>query len=80
MYRLIFTLYIFTMLATGSAQWEILNQSGLLSSMDFVNSETGWIAGSGSLMKTDDGGINWLSVASSESLNIFLSMNLRAGA
>ncbi len=58
------------LLVTGTAQWEILNQSGPLSAIDFVNSETGWIAGSGSLMKTEDGGINWMSVAGNETLDI----------
>ena len=63
-------LFVLTMRATGIAQWEILNQSGPLSAIDFVNSETGWIAGSGSLMKTEDGGLNWMSIAVNETLNI----------
>ena len=45
-----------------NAQWEILNEGfkGSINTIDFVNENVGWIAGSnGTLVKTIDGGENW---------------------
>jgi photosystem II stability/assembly factor-like uncharacterized protein len=71
MQRRILALFLISiLLTTCKAQWEILNQSGSLSAIDFVDSETGWIAGSGSLMKTEDGGLHWMSIAVNETLNV----------
>ena len=55
------------------AQWEILNEGfkGSFNTIDFVNENTGWIAGSnGTLLKTTDGGENWFTIPLDESWNI----------
>jgi photosystem II stability/assembly factor-like uncharacterized protein len=56
-----------------NAQWEILNEGfkGQINSIDFVNDNVGWIAGrSGTLVKTTDGGENWINITINESWNI----------
>jgi photosystem II stability/assembly factor-like uncharacterized protein len=71
MYRSILTLLlILVVLTAGNAQWQILNQSGFLNVMDFVDSETGWLAGNGSIMKTEDGGTTWISIFNNDNLII----------
>jgi photosystem II stability/assembly factor-like uncharacterized protein len=41
-------------------QWETLNEGGDdFRTIDFVNNNIGWIAGSETLLETDDGGLTW---------------------
>jgi len=59
--------------ANLSAQWEILNEGfkGNLNTIDFVNDNVGWIAGSnGTLFKTTDGGKNWITISINENWHI----------
>jgi photosystem II stability/assembly factor-like uncharacterized protein len=59
--------------ANLSAQWKILNEgfNGSLNSIDFVNDNLGWIAGSnGTLFKTTDGGENWITISINENWQI----------
>ncbi|MEJ2617948.1 MAG: YCF48-related protein [Ignavibacteriaceae bacterium] len=61
------------MLSRLNAQWEILNEGfkGTIYTIDFVNENTGWLAGYiGNLLKTTDGGENWISIEIEESWNI----------
>ncbi len=46
----------------GGANWNSINSttSSNLNSMFFVNKDTGWIAGAGVILKTTNGGINWI--------------------
>ena len=56
-----------------TAQWEILNEGfkGSINTIDFVNENIGWIAGSnGTLSKTTDGGENWINIPIDEIWNI----------
>ncbi|OGU46864.1 MAG: hypothetical protein A2000_10600 [Ignavibacteria bacterium GWB2_36_8] len=57
---LTFTLLVFTSCAVN-AQWEILNEGfrGQLTSIDFVNDNTGFVGSFETLYKTTDGGENW---------------------
>ena len=47
--------------ALGQGQWEIVNEGIPFgpNSFDFINRDTGWIAGVNGLFKTTDGGENW---------------------
>jgi photosystem II stability/assembly factor-like uncharacterized protein len=45
--------------AQGNGQWEILNEGGDFQTIDFVSDNVGWIAGEGTLLKTEDGGETW---------------------
>jgi photosystem II stability/assembly factor-like uncharacterized protein len=54
-------------------QWEILNEGikGWLSSVDFINENTGWIVGTeGMFLKTGDGGLTWIPIPIKEELSI----------
>ena len=69
---IIFALLLFP-LTNITAQWEILNEGfkGHINTIDFVNDNVGWIAGSnGTLLKTTDGGENWNNVSINETWNI----------
>ncbi len=73
LYRCILTFSIAFILSTVcSAQWEILNQSESFTAVDFINSRTGWLAGYGSLMKTENGGGNWEFLPTSREWNIIM--------
>jgi photosystem II stability/assembly factor-like uncharacterized protein len=50
--------------AQDNGQWEVLNQGidGGLHTVDFINENIGWIAGHGTLLKTENGGETWLSL------------------
>jgi photosystem II stability/assembly factor-like uncharacterized protein len=62
MKRLILIFFILIILITNpKGQWEILNESGSFRTIDFVNDQIGWIAGDGTLLKTEDGGETWKS-------------------
>lgn len=55
---------LFTTLANLSGQWEIVNEGiayRLTPTIDFINSDTGWIAGENVVLQTMDGGKNWIS-------------------
>lgn len=50
-------------LADLNGQWEIVNEGinyRLTPTIDFINSDTGWIAGKNVILKTKDGGITWV--------------------
>ena len=57
-FSLIF-LFIVNVNAQENGQWEILNEGILYRSIDFINDQLGWIAGEGTLLKTEDGGETW---------------------
>ena len=43
--------------AQENVEWEVLNLGyGSMESMEFINENTGWIAGLATLLKTEDGG------------------------
>jgi photosystem II stability/assembly factor-like uncharacterized protein len=45
---------------SGQGQWESLNESvGNTRTFDFINKDTGWIAGSKGIIQTRDGGDSW---------------------
>lgn len=43
-------------------QWQIINEGFSGRAIHFVNENTGWMAGYGTLLKTTDGGENWNSI------------------
>jgi len=45
--------------AQENEQWDILNDGGSFRAIDFINDDTGWIAGNGILLKTIDAGETW---------------------
>lgn len=51
--------------ATNFTQWfwqNPLPQGNVLNSVEFINSNTGWAVGDkGTILKTTNGGINWIS-------------------
>jgi photosystem II stability/assembly factor-like uncharacterized protein len=52
----------FIMLVNLRGQWEIVNEGinyNLITAIDFINSDTGWIAGNNVILQTTDGGKNW---------------------
>ena len=51
-------------------QWEILNEGGDFKTIDFVNDQVGWIAGEGTLLKTENGGGTWESIPIQEDWRI----------
>jgi photosystem II stability/assembly factor-like uncharacterized protein len=56
-----------------NAQWEILSEGfkGSLNTIDFVDENIGWIAGTnGTLLKTTDGGESWFAIAIDENWDI----------
>ena len=74
MKKIIFTIAILVLIPQSLiAQWEILNEGfkGSINTIDFVNENVGWIAGSnGTLVKTIDGGENWITIPIAENWNI----------
>ncbi len=61
---LLATITSFLLLIPVSAQdqWEIVNEgigSGF-GAIDFINRDTGWVAGAKGIFKTIDGGENWV--------------------
>jgi photosystem II stability/assembly factor-like uncharacterized protein len=72
MKTIILTLVLFFLHLTNiSAQWEIINEGpGLITSIDFVNDDVGWMAGyNGTLLKTSNGGEDWNSIDIADSIN-----------
>jgi photosystem II stability/assembly factor-like uncharacterized protein len=66
-------IFLLLPLSNLSAQWEIINEGfkGWTNTIDFVNENVGWIAGSsGTLLKTTNGGENWNPLAIDESWNM----------
>jgi len=49
----------FNLNAQENGKWEILNEGGSYRTIDFINDQVGWIAGEGTLLKTEDGGDTW---------------------
>jgi len=45
--------------AQENGEWEILNEGGSFGFIDFVDQNTGWIAGDKTLLKTENGGTTW---------------------
>ena len=69
MKRFIFTISIIFLFiasvnlnAQDTGQWDILNEGGDFNAIDFVNEQVGWVAGKGTLLKTEDGGETWNSL------------------
>lgn len=57
-----FTMFIISGDLTG--QWEIVNEGlgcNLTPAIDFINKDTGWLAGYNLILQTRDGGMNWFS-------------------
>ena len=55
MHRFLFISITFLLMLTNlQGQWEILNEGGDFESIEFVNDQVGWIAGSGTLLKTEN--------------------------
>ncbi len=53
---------LYSMIIPLNAQWETMNSGirGRLNSLDFINSRTGWLAGTmGTILMTEDGGLTW---------------------
>ena len=64
---------IFISLTILRGQWEVLNKGlpGGLVSIDFVNENSGWLAGNvAGLLKTNDGGITWQQIPSKNSFEL----------
>jgi len=55
----IFFLFIVNVNAQEYGQWEVLNEGGNFTVIKFINDQVGWIAGEGTLLKTEDGGDTW---------------------
>lgn len=72
MKKLILTIVLFLFSLTKlTAQWEILNEGiGQVRSIDFINENIGWLGGwEGALLKTTDGGENWITIPMNTSWN-----------
>jgi photosystem II stability/assembly factor-like uncharacterized protein len=64
MKKLIFTLFIIhCSLLIANAQWlnQISGTAADMASIKFINKNTGWACGYGVILKTTNGGINWIS-------------------
>ncbi len=74
MQRFLLTLTIFFLNNVNlQGQWEVLNKGikGGLSSVDFIDDDTGWMAGGeGLFMNTKDGGLTWNSIPINEEWDI----------
>ena len=71
MKRILFSLIMIPLiLASLSGQWEILNEGKYVRTIDFVNEDIGWMAGNGTLLKTEDGGEIWNSIVVNENISI----------
>jgi len=70
---LIILSFLFLMNLQVYSQWESLHDEGMndFCTMDFVNDSVGWIAGyGGTLIKTSDGGKNWIPIPLDPNYNI----------
>ncbi len=68
----LFKIAIIVIMCTSlNAQWEILNEGvkGDIKTMDFISEKTGWAAGYGTLLKTEDGGRSWFSLTNNFTLS-----------
>jgi len=63
-------LIVFIMLTSIRGQWEIINEGGSFRTIDFVNDRVGWVAGDGTLLKTEDGGETWYLLTQDENIQI----------
>ncbi len=55
---IVFTLFL-NVYSQENSRWEVLNEGAYFRTIDFVNENVGWIAGDGTLLKTEDGGETW---------------------
>jgi len=70
---LILLLLIYLSQKKSAAQWEILNNGlhGGLVSIDFVNDNSGWLAGNAAgVLKTNDGGMTWQKIPSENTFQL----------
>jgi photosystem II stability/assembly factor-like uncharacterized protein len=63
--------FIFIIASNLHGQWEVMNEGiqGSVNSVDFIDVDTGWIAG-GILLKTEDGGLTWNVISQNIELSI----------
>jgi photosystem II stability/assembly factor-like uncharacterized protein len=59
---ILFCITVFFIVTNIRGQWEVLNEGGPFQIFDFVSDKVGWIAGEGTLLKTEDGGETWNSL------------------
>lgn len=59
----IFTLFLMVTTVGGQAMWEIMDEGiGSSRCFDFINKDTGWVAGDDGIVKTMDGGESWFQI------------------
>jgi len=61
---------IFIMGSTVHGQWDILNEGGDFSTIDFANDSIGWIVGGGNILKTEDVGNTWNKISLNDNIYI----------
>jgi photosystem II stability/assembly factor-like uncharacterized protein len=60
----------FILLVSLRGQWTIVNEGLKFNSVDFINKDTGWLAGGNLIYKTTDGGKNWTTFSENNMENI----------
>jgi len=66
-------LIVFILYTSSKAQWEVLNDGfeDQVNTIDFINSDTGWLIGEETLLMTKNGGENWDIITLPNEIHIF---------